>query len=350
MYAISGNLAGWELKEWGLTKTATVDGVSRTIGLQNPSSGTVAFTVGATSESDWRESPFYITHSGDVHASSGTIGGWNLVPKYWDASLLYTKNGTSNNGTGMAGAANSNFKSTSYPAFWAGYTGDYAHPYAASDNGEAWTDNTAFYVSHSGYLHSASGDIGGWKIHSNYLGTDISGAANEVSFMSQTGENVWIDDVGFTDCMLYAKGKFAVDISGKLYAHDARIIGEVTVTGGNFSESVTIGDTTMTAGDLKKLYDYAVGGTGIAIKQIEAKNGKIGGWKIDSTLLSSEDNNTYLAPNGRFLFMPQNNSYAGFLFNNSKNKYQFVIGSDCEFVFGDIVLTRDDFDKLKKLI
>ena len=160
--------------------------------------------------------------SGEITATSGAIGGWNLRD-YWEASLLYTKqNGY---GTGMSGAYDS-FTATSFPAFWAGYTGSYNHPYVAADSGEDWRSKTTFYVEHNGHLHA-------------------------------TG---------------------------------ATIQGTITATSGSFSDSVTIGGTTVTAGYLRDLYNYAVNGetvSGTTIQQIDATKGKIGGWTITDQVLKN---------------------------------------------------------------
>ena len=231
------------------------DGTYRTTGLQVPNSGTWSIAVGATNENEWKTAPFRVDHYGNMHATSGNvggwligtngigntsnassgtgsgiwmqatpssneyfincvnygdytkyfrvksdgtiqasganitgnskIGGWNLVPYYWGASLLYTKEDTANGGkvtvgTGMAGAADNSFGSTSFPAFWAGYTGGYSHPYAAGDAGVEWIAYTPFYVTHGGYLHAtnahiegnitaSSGTIGGCSITNGVL-------------------------------------------------------------------------------------------------------------------------------------------------------------------------------------
>lgn len=113
--------------------------------------------------------------SGTITATGGYIGGWNLVNNIWDASLLYTK---TTYGTGVSGAANNGFTSTAFPAFWAGYTGNYAHPYNAGANGEDWRSKTKFYVQHDGKLYATGADIsgridtdngliGGWTITSD---------------------------------------------------------------------------------------------------------------------------------------------------------------------------------------
>lgn len=103
---------------------------------------------------------------------------------------------------------------------------------------------------------------------------------------------------------------FGVDTEGKLYATGANISGTITATEGNFSDSVTIGGTTVTAGYLKDLYNYAIGGTGTTITQVEAKKGSIGGWKIAQNYLCGEGNDggwkIYLYPDGRNYYTAEN--------------------------------------------
>lgn len=110
---------------------------------------------------------------GTITATGGAIGGWNLVPNYWNASLLYTKTGAGNYGTGMAGANNADFGSYAFPAFWAGYTGNYAHPYAASDNKEDWGSKTGFYVTHDGHLVANSATIKGTINSESIISNDV---------------------------------------------------------------------------------------------------------------------------------------------------------------------------------
>lgn len=111
---------------------------------------------------------FYVTNQGDLYASSanikgvitatsGAIGGWTLSD-YWGAAHLWTKGGGI--GTGMSGGYQ-DFETTSFPAFWAGYTGDYAHPYEASNEKEDWYSKISFYVSHNGYLYAKNAYIVG---------------------------------------------------------------------------------------------------------------------------------------------------------------------------------------------
>lgn len=73
--ATSGDVGGWHIESWGIYKT-TNSGL--TTGLQIPTSGDVALTIGATDSSKWTSAPFYVTHAGALYATSGNIAGWNI--------------------------------------------------------------------------------------------------------------------------------------------------------------------------------------------------------------------------------------------------------------------------------
>lgn len=114
---------------------------------------------------------------GTIEAIGGKIGGWTLN-EYWGASVLFTKvvGSSDSYGTGMAGGWYSNFGAYAFPAFWAGYTGDYKHPYAASDGGETWRSKCSFYVQHNGYLYAKNAYIEGTIESSTIKGTSIEGS------------------------------------------------------------------------------------------------------------------------------------------------------------------------------
>lgn len=140
-----------------------------------------------------------------------------------------------------------------------------------------------FSVDTSGNMIAASGTIGGWTIkqHKIYAG---NGASVKTAVMQAPSENaIWVFAAGGTSHDSYWDCPFRVDKNGNLYATNATVSGVITATSGNFSDSVTIGGTTMTAGELRNLYNYATGGSGTPITQINATIGEISGLKIDST-------------------------------------------------------------------
>ena len=143
------------------------------------------------------------TFTGTVHAAhGGTIGGWNLI-SYWSGSMLYAKQATSGGvtyGTGMV-AGTEKFSSISFPAFWAGYTGAYPHPYQASDGGEDWKSKTTFYVSHGGHLVATSANITGTI-------TATSGSfSRDVTIGGRSISN-WITEQGYINEIQATKGTF----------------------------------------------------------------------------------------------------------------------------------------------
>ena len=257
-----GEIGGWKIEDWGIAKTATINGTSRTTGLQNPSSGAVAFAAGATDASNWSTAPFYVTRAGDVHAESGTIGGWQLVPSYYSCSLLYANKSTL--GTGMA-APNEDGYIKWFPAFWAGYSGAYSNPYSSQDAAwagtttEDWTKKTSFYVTHGGALHAT--------------GAVISGSITATS-----------GTIG--DCTIDANGK-------------------LTVPAANIS-SLTV--------------DKIQAGTNsnaVKFTNITATGGVIGGWKIRDNFLLGEGDTAgrkiYLYPDGRTFNVTANTTNVFFI-------------------------------------
>lgn len=99
--------------------------------------GSYAFWAG---NKDANLADFSVTHGGSLISKSGNIGGWIIGPNY-----LHSGSGTSYVGISSGG---------SDYAFWAG---------------DSDADFASFSVTHTGDLKSISGEIGGWKIKSNYL-------------------------------------------------------------------------------------------------------------------------------------------------------------------------------------
>lgn len=250
---------------------------------------TPAEDYGAKQDSTWKSNtPFYVTNNGHLYANRGTIGGWSLT----DNAIYQRKGDTYPNlfTSGMTAESDA----TNSVAFWAGWSGSGSTPvqgftnYCANykkDNPN-WTDaqilaaadkllkqKTKFYVRHDGYLHATDGTIGGWELTDTMLKSSVSDSQKGIyiaSASSNTG--YWMgarnSDGDYT---------FSVSTDGVLSASDAYISGTITAKYGNFSDSVTIGGTTITAGKLKDLYNYAIGGNGngTTIQQIGATSGSI---------------------------------------------------------------------------
>lgn len=136
-----------------------------------------------------------------------------------------------------------------------------------------------------GAITANSGYIGGFTIAQNSLYTGqhdkLDDAINEGVYLGNNGVSILSEDGSY-----YLKA----DIT----KHQFEFKGDLYATSGNFSDSVTIGGTEITAGKLKDLYDYATGGNGngATITQINANNGHIGGWDIDSETLYKTKINT----------------------------------------------------------
>ena len=171
-----------------------------------------------------------------------------------------------------------------------------------------------------GTITAHEGEIGGWTIDGNKLyspwvwtgdattgsfvkrGTGIGATSggDDPAFYAGFGSSYANDEYGknpwgHTKNPTHEKSwkeytKFYVTNNGFLYAKDAEIEGKITATRGNFSDSVTIGGSLITAGSLRKLYNGASGETGsdtLQIKRIEANGGTIGGWSIGESNLWS---------------------------------------------------------------
>lgn len=288
----------------------------------------------------------------------GNIGGWDIKNGYlgkYDPTVLSVDSVfiSQEGQTGWVSAAPIlNDIDTRYRVCLAYFTSNFA----IDTSGILYANGAHI----SGEIVSDEGSVGGWNIKGDWIGIYNPDVQDPYSiFISQSGQTGYVNaapnidvDGKYRTCLAYFTGNCAIDTDGTLYANNAYISGNITATTGNFSDSVTIGGTTITAGALKDLYNYAVGGTGTAIKQIDAEDGSIAGWVINKSGLYSESHNTYIAPDGRFVFMPDDgdaNNWCGFLPINS-NTYNFTIGSSCRFQIGSTSLTEDDFKKLLALI
>lgn len=133
--------------------------------------------------------------SGTVNAEKGQLGGWSI-----DNYLLESTNGTKNVGI-------QSYNAGATAAFAAGYS-----------SGSAM--NTApFYVTHNGYLHASSGDIGGWEISSDYLYGEYNGNACRITTNPSYG--YWIA----ASCSGENFNRFYIDTNGTLHATGADIKG-----------------------------------------------------------------------------------------------------------------------------
>ena len=157
----------------------------------------------------------------NIKAESGTIGGWTIASNYLaykDGNDVYT-HGMSTN--------------SSYPAFWAGFTGNDKPSNSATYN----TSTMKFMVKQDGSLFASSGKIGGWTIKTTSL--------------TSSDGNIGLDaSASGSDKTFWAGGNnFYVEANGTLHANNAVLNGYVSasdyknLSGANISNS-TIDSTT----------------------------------------------------------------------------------------------------------
>ena len=78
--ASGGQIGGWEISDNNLHYNIYNDdgSLNKGTGFQPPNTGTWAIAVAYTNYSSWSTAPFRVSHSGAMHASSGTIAGWTF--------------------------------------------------------------------------------------------------------------------------------------------------------------------------------------------------------------------------------------------------------------------------------
>lgn len=158
------------------------------------------------------------TIAGRIESGDGLIGGWYIG----ETALSSSEGGGA---TGMS-------SSSGVPAFWAGYSST-GYPSVTHE-----LDATKFYVTHDGYLHSTSGDIGGWKIGTTALTSKESDTNYGKVGMSSnsTYPAFWAGYSGTTsggpkDQSGLDSTTFYVTHDGVLYASGATITGSVITNG-----------------------------------------------------------------------------------------------------------------------
>ena len=303
---------------------------------------------------------FQINTDGSMIATGGRIGGWTLDSTSLLYSGSYTSNNVNHNYQVVIGHSNPNYdKGAFYVSDTVGSTTTY--PFVVTYSGQLIARNAyiegevrATSGSFTGTLTSQSGNIGGFTINGTGLYKDTTGYAITIRGNIATGEE---SNKG----AIYITRKsdntypFLVRYDGYLRATNAEITGKITATSGNFSNDVTIGGTSITAGQLRQLYRAASGYTDddtYQIKRIEATGGSVGGWNIFEGGLYANTNQTMISAEGTFIFMPDDgnaDNWCGFL-HREVGRYNFCLGADCKFQFGTTLLTESDFKKLLALI
>ena len=187
----SGNINGWTFtagSKFGVTKNGAMYATSGKIGGFNIDSTYLQSsdkTVGlSASASDWAfwaggagtdTAKFRVNHAGKLWASNATIAG-NItatsgkIGKY-NITNNYLISGSGSTCTGMGGNQ----------AFWAGSNDSNNAPFHVSYDGSLYASKANI----SGIINSTDGSIGGWKISSNKL----SAFKNGIHHDSSTGED-----------------------------------------------------------------------------------------------------------------------------------------------------------------
>lgn len=272
MTAIGGTIGGWEITENGIRKTTpktflegypsvylnspttwgygedesaaatevlVVQGIKLTDHLGNYTSDK-KFIL----KSDGSLYANTVDLSGNINAESGTIGGWeitsNIIGNKFISEVI---NGRA---VGIApGIDTDTLEITSVYSdgggtkglcFWAGAWWQSG----CGDYGDVYISKSPFRVYSDGSLYASIGNIGGWTLNNDYIGT--YGAVADTVFMSQGGKGAHVNATGESPaCVFYSKGNFAVDTTGKLYATGANISGHITATSGSFSGTLNAG-------------------------------------------------------------------------------------------------------------
>ena len=179
--------------------------------------------------------PFYVTNSGYMHATSGDIAGWTINKN----SL--TKGNLGSNGIHL-------YAQTDYQ------TNSNVGDYFGAKEDEEWmlgigsnfgvTDTGVVYCNdiniQQGYLcgNGSSSDsvASGWEIGNGYLSHGDIGNTGIHLFTKNQNEQYSIGNLGSTNAWrLMIANKFGVDADGKLYAHGAKISGTIIADGGNIA-------------------------------------------------------------------------------------------------------------------
>ena len=186
-------------------------------------------------------------------------------------------------------------------------------------SGWAFGSGTTFGVTNDGAMYTSKGKIGGWDI-------DESAISSIVSIDGADGDSYLM--VG-----LNKLSESNIDNQKILYSC--------------VYDSVTMDEP---------IYPFYIDGRGgLHSTSADISGGNIGGWDIKGTGLFSEGNSTWIQSNGTFTFTPKDNGvvnpniWCSFR-QNGNGGYNFILGEDCIFQFGDKILKKADFDKLLGLI
>lgn len=253
-----GNIAGWNIDDNSLSKGHV------TLSSDNSENTNKAIQVTNSNNKDI----FSVDYRGFLHSEQGDIAGWTI-----ESDKLHN-----NNIIGMAPK-----KTTKTPyAFWAG---------------------DDFYVNHSGYLFSKSGNIGGWDINFDMLYKQQKNANNQfIAHVGMSANHVfqWQED-NIPICFWAGTSpnqngmNFYVKRDGYLFSKYGMIGNWFIGNGGLFSDGTKAGATSKKAGGVieTNIITYRVNEKTNKIKETVEKNVSQGGVKY----LSPNSSQTYTYSN-----------------------------------------------------
>lgn len=179
---------------------------------------------------------FYVTGDGKIFSSGGTIGGWEIGDKYFksdnDSTWLLSKDQiTARSVTGLA----NNKKD------WRLLIGD--------------GSNYNFGVDKNGNFYSRAGKIGNWTINPTYLSSGGNGTTVGLSTATRNNGEDWAIVAGAkgNSWADWDKAPFRVSQSGKFYATEGKISGNLTVEAATVNGALTaatISANNITAGTI----------------------------------------------------------------------------------------------------
>ncbi len=236
VWAKAGNIGGWDITPNGFSKTAPSDFYSGypAVFLNSPT------TWGLTEDGEASE-VFAIRNIKVTNAAGDYEAGYPFIIKS-DGSLYAEKaviSGEITATTGSIGGWDIDYNTTdkygNYDGYYLSYNNDqiYLCPQGRGGGSTAIYVNGNFIVNTEGEITAKAGNIGGWKIDYNI--TDSSGNYNGY-YLSYNNDQIYLcpQGRGTGNTAIYVNGNFTVDTNGKMTATGATIAGTIKASGGNF--------------------------------------------------------------------------------------------------------------------
>lgn len=307
--ASSGKIGGWSINSDSLfaTSSSTTTGAKIYIGSGTYSNSNTPFYVDDTGKFSLKNKLYFsgdtLTIDGTVTASSGKIGGWTI-----GATSIYSGSNSFDNSNSMyfgtSGLSIKNtFKVTNGGVLTAtsgtigGWNLAADKIYSSSNpNNSGYTQSgvmyfgtsglslgTTFNVTNTGIITASSGKIGGWNLSSNsiYSGSNSLNNSNSMYF-GINGLNL--------------KNKLVFDSTNNTLTIDGTITSSAGSIGGWKLSSNSIYSTSNANSSYNEAGVMYFGTSGLSLSDkfsvtpqgaLTASSGKIGGWDIGTTALSS---------------------------------------------------------------